>query len=94
MFEPAQLFVSLTTSVKIFFTNKFFPFLALLSVIVFLWGVVTAITAHTEGQYKEGKQFMMYGIIGFMIFTVLWGLFYFSLAPDIVPANPTILQKR
>ena len=88
------MFISLTTSVKNFFTNAFFPFLVLLSVIVFLWGVVTAITAHTEDQQGEGKRLMRYGLISFMIFTVLWGMFYFSLAPDIVPTNPALLQNQ
>ena len=88
-----QLFVSLTTNVKIFFTNAFFPFLTLLSVILFLWGVVTAITSQANDQYEEGKRLMTYGLIGFLIFTVLWGLFYFSLIPEIAPTNPAILQR-
>ena len=93
-FLPAQLFISLTTSVKTFFTNTLFPFLALLSVIFFLWGIITAITAQADDQYNEGKRFILYGLIGFMIFTVLWGLFYFSLAPEIVPTDPALLQKN
>ena len=94
MSYPAQIFTSLTTSAKVFFTNILFPFLALLSVIVFLWGVVTAITANASDQYSEGKKIMLYGIIGFFTFTVLWGLFYFSLIPEIVPTDPAILQKQ
>lgn len=91
---PAQLFVSFTASVTGFFASTLFPFLALLSVIVFLWGVATSITTKTDDQRTEGKRFMAYGLIGFMIFTVLWGLFYFSLAPEIVPTNPALLQKK
>lgn len=91
---PAQLFVSLTTSVKGFFTNIFFPFLVLLSTILFLWGVVTAITAQATDQYNEGKKLITFGIIGVLVFTVLWGLFYFSLIPEIVPTDPAILQDQ
>lgn len=90
----AQLFTSFTSSVKNFFTSTLFPFLALLSVILFLWGVVTAVTTQSDDQRTEGKRFMAYGLIGFMIFTILWGLFYFSIAPEIVPTNPAMLQKK
>ena len=93
-FLPAQLFVSFTTGIKSFFTDTLFPFLALLSVILFLWGVVTSVTAQADDQHTEGKRFMAYGLIGFVIFVTLWGLFYFSIAPEIVPTNPAILQKN
>ena len=89
-----QLFTSLTTSIKGFFTNRMFPFLALLSVIVFLWGVVTAIAAEENDQYNEGKKLMIYGLVGFIIFAALWGLFYFSVTPKIVPTNPALLQDQ
>ncbi|OGZ47321.1 MAG: hypothetical protein A3J54_03450 [Candidatus Ryanbacteria bacterium RIFCSPHIGHO2_02_FULL_45_13b] len=91
---PAQLFTSFTSGIKNFFTDTLFPFLALLSVILFLWGVVTAVTTQADDQRDEGKRLMTYGLIGFAIFTILWGLFYFSLAPEIVPTNPALLQKK
>lgn len=84
---PAQLFISFTAGVKNFFTYGLFPFFAILSLIFFLWGVGTAIVAHASDQYEEGKRLMKYGFLGVIIFGILWGLFYFSLAPDIVPAN-------
>ncbi len=90
----SQLFTSVIYGVKGFFTNTLFPFFALLSVILFLWGVVTAITAQTDDQQMESKRFMILGIIGFIIFVVLWGLFYFSLAPEIVPIDLPLLQKN
>lgn len=90
----AQLFTSFTSGLKNFFAETLFPFLALVSVIFFLWGVVTAITTGSDDQRNEGKRLMTYGLIGFVIFVALWGLFYFSIAPEIVPTNPALLQKK
>ena len=92
--QSTQLFTTLTTGIKGFLANRFFPFLALLSVIVFLWGVVTAITASESDQSTEGKKLMIYGLVGFIMFTILWGLFYFSISPEIVPTNPALLQNQ
>ena len=93
-YATAQLAGILPTNVESFFINSFFPFLALLSGIFFLWGVVTAITAFEDDQYEEGKRLMTYGLVGIIIFSILWGIFYFSLAPSYVPTDPALLNNR
>jgi hypothetical protein len=93
-YSTAQLVLILSTDVKGFFINNFFPFLALLSSIVFLWGVVMAMTTKHTNELDNGKKIMIYGIVGVMLFTILWGIFFFALVPDFVPSNPSILQNK
>lgn len=52
------------------------PVLIAISFIVFLWGVFNYFVygADDETKRKEGKQFVLWGIIGFVIIFSVWGL--------------------
>ena len=49
------------------------PFLIGLGVVVFIYGVITLM--FSEGDKKEeGKQYMLWGIIGIFVMVSVWGL--------------------
>ena len=52
------------------------PFLFAIAFIVFIWGVFQYFIAGgaNEEQRDKGKQFVMWGIIGFVVMVSLWGL--------------------
>lgn len=51
------------------------PLLIALSVIVFIWGVLKYISgADDETKRTEGRNFMIYGIIGLFVMVSVWGL--------------------
>lgn len=63
-------------SIVFFINNVLVPLLTAIAFIVFLWGVFNYFIwgADNEEKRKEGKTFVMYGIIGFVIIFSLWGL--------------------
>ncbi|MDO8623872.1 MAG: pilin [bacterium] len=61
----------------VFFINVVLvPLLMAVAFVVFLWGVFNYFiwNADSEDKRKEGKYFVMYGIVGFVIIISLWGL--------------------
>ena len=52
------------------------PFLFAIAFIVFIWGVFQYFIAGgaNEEQRDKGKQFVMWGLIGFVVMVSLWGL--------------------
>jgi len=61
----------------VFFVNYVLvPLLMAVAFIVFLYGVFKYFIwgADNEDSRKEGKSFVMYGVIGFVIIISLWGL--------------------
>jgi Type IV secretion system pilin len=50
------------------------PFLILLGVVYFVWGVVQYVIGDDEEAKKKGKDRMIYGIIGLVVIVSLWGL--------------------
>ena len=51
------------------------PLLFGLALIGFLWGVaMTILQADNEEKRKEGKQIMIWGIIGLFVMTAIWGI--------------------
>jgi len=75
------------------------PVLLALPVIVFLWGIVKFIYAASSGdeeKVRQGKTFVIYGLIGLAIMIALWGfvdliikLFFPAGVPTTLPM-PTI----
>lgn len=54
------------------------PILIGFAIIVFLWGVLRFIfNAGSDEKRKEGKMFMIYGIIGIVVMVSVWGLVSF-----------------
>lgn len=59
------------------FINSFLiPFIWAIAFIVFIWGVFTYFIAGgaSEEQRDKGKQLVMWGIIGFVVMSCVWGL--------------------
>lgn len=51
------------------------PILISLALVAFMWGVLKYILpAGDEGKMKEGRQMMIYGIIGIAVMVSVWGL--------------------
>lgn len=56
--------------------NSLIPFLVLLGVLYFVWGVINYVIADEEEAKKKGRDRMVYGIIGLVVIVSLWGLVY------------------
>lgn len=51
------------------------PLLFGIALIGFLWGVgITILQADNEEKRKEGRQIMVWGIIGLFVMTAIWGI--------------------
>jgi hypothetical protein len=59
-----------------FVNTALVPLLVALAFIVFLWGVADSYILHPgdEEKRKSGHQFVLWGIIGFVVIFSLWGL--------------------
>ena len=75
------------------------PILMAIAFIVFLWGVYKYFIqgAANEEDRKTGRQFVLWGVIGFVIITSIWGLVNIvkstvipSTAGSTRPAYPTL----
>lgn len=55
--------------------NAVLPVFLALASIIFIWGVVTYITAAgDEEKRKKGQQRIMYGLIGLFVLVAFWGI--------------------
>lgn len=79
--------------------NLIIPFLLGLAGLVFIWGVFQFITsAGDEEKRKSGRDFIIYGLVGFVIMVGFWGLVnilinVFGLGaapPTTLPTLPTL----
>lgn len=76
----------------------FVPAVIAIAFITFLWGVYTyfILGADSETDREKGKQFILWGIIGFAVIISFWGLVYMAsitlgLSPGGAPLqSPTI----
>lgn len=80
---PTQLNHSLTAATISGIINKisggilkpFITILMILSTIVFIWGIIKFIAAAGNPNKKEeGKQIIMWGLIGLFVIAGMWGL--------------------
>jgi len=56
-------------------SGSMIPFLIALAVVAFMWGVVIlVINTDNEEKKKQGKQFMVWGIIALFVIISVWGL--------------------
>ncbi len=62
--------------IKFFINDILVPLLTAVAFIVFLWGVYNYFIkgGDSDKNHEEGKQFVLYGVIGFVIIFSLWGL--------------------
>lgn len=54
--------------------NYIIPLLITLGVIYFIWGVISYVLSKSEEAKKEGRDRMIYGIIGLFVIISIWGL--------------------
>ena len=56
--------------------NILVPVLFAIAFIVFIWGAFTTfiVGANEEGVKEEGKNLMLWGLIGFFVMVSVWGL--------------------
>ncbi len=55
--------------------NLIIPILMILATVVFLWGVITYITAGgDEEKAKAGRGYIIWGLIGLFAMVAVWGL--------------------
>lgn len=50
------------------------PLLITLAVVVFIWGIISYVLAKEEEAKKEGRNKIIYGLIGLVVIVGLWGL--------------------
>lgn len=50
------------------------PLLVGVAVVVFIYGVLTTILSEGGEKKEEGKQYMLWGIIGIFVMVSVWGL--------------------
>lgn len=94
-----QVWVSYYKDLIIWFVNSVLvPVLIAIAFITFLWGVYKYFI-YEDNEREEGKKFVLYGIIGFVIIVSVWGLVNMvkntlipSSAGDVRPAYPTLLR--
>lgn len=54
--------------------NTIVPILITLAVVYFIWGVVGYVLGSSEDAKKEGRDRMIWGLIGLMVIVSIWGL--------------------
>jgi hypothetical protein len=70
----AQTFASIADSIKETLL-LLVPILFILATIVFIWGIILYITSGgNEERRKEGRNFIIYGLIGLFVMVAVWGL--------------------
>ncbi|MBI5045840.1 MAG: hypothetical protein HZC14_02460 [Candidatus Niyogibacteria bacterium] len=76
--------------------NSAIPVLLTLATVVFLWGVIQFIyNADNEKKRKDGRAFIIYGLIGLFVIVSMWGLVgvllsTFSITDTTIPSGPAI----
>lgn len=54
--------------------NTIIPFLIVLAVLYFIWGVISYVVGGDEEAKKKGREKIIYGIIGLAVIVGVWGL--------------------
>lgn len=74
-FAANRTFLELVTNVVMAGVLKpIVPLLVSLTIIVFIIGIIKFIRAADEKNREEGKQFMLWGVIGIFVMVSVWGL--------------------
>ena len=70
----AKTLVDLISDIK-GIINTIIPLLISIAVLTLIWGIVKFITsAGNEDKRKEGRDLIIYGIIGLFVMVSIWGL--------------------
>ncbi|MBI5816857.1 MAG: hypothetical protein HZB09_00310 [Candidatus Yonathbacteria bacterium] len=97
LFPVVTIAQTLSTELVLFvkIINALMPFTVGLAVLFFMFGVFQFIRASgNEDEITEGRNRMIYGIIGIFVMVSVWGLVNlldntFGLTSDIIPCLPT-----
>ncbi|MBI2023397.1 hypothetical protein HYT01_02415 [Candidatus Giovannonibacteria bacterium] len=55
--------------------NQVIPILMILATVIFLWGIITYITAGgDEEKIKSGRRFIVFGLVGLFLMVSVWGI--------------------
>ena len=74
MFAMAAGLTDLITTVQNII-NSLIPLFMIIATVVFLWGIIQYITAAgDEDKVKEGRSYIIYGLIGLFVMVSVWGL--------------------
>ena len=76
LFSPLSFAADLNTvKTKVLKFLSVFPgLLFALALAYFLYGLTGYVTAHDEKKQKEGRDAIIYGLIGLFVMTSVWGL--------------------
>lgn len=73
-----------------FILNSAIPVLITLGVLYFIWGVVQYVLGSSDEAKSEGKDRMIWGLIGLAVVISIWGLVYFLRSTFAVPQTNEI----
>lgn len=64
------------TNIVTFINGTLIPLIFALAFLVFLWGMFKTfiLGGADEGKQAEGKQLMLYAVVGFVVMLSLWGI--------------------
>lgn len=54
--------------------NSIIPLLIALAVVYFIWGVVQYVLGKSDDAKSEGRQRMIWGIVGLLVIVTMWGI--------------------
>lgn len=75
LFGDDEDFTDAGTTVLTFINSYLVPFIFALALIFFLWGVLKAfVIKGDEDSRSEGKQYMVWAIVGLVVMVSLWGI--------------------
>lgn len=97
LFPGITIAQTIGTELRIFvkIVNALMPFIVGLAVLFFMWGVFQFVRASgNEDEVTEGRNRMIYGIIGIFVMVSVWGLVNvlsntFGLDSSYIPCLPT-----
>ncbi len=86
--EAQAMFSGFTTIIN----TVLVPLVFALAFLMFLWGMFKTfiLGGSDEGKQTEGKQLMMYAIIGFVVMVALWGIVNLLLGEFGISAGETV----
>ena len=71
----AQTIYGIVLSIKDLLNLFVIPVLFGIATVIFLWGVIVYITSGgDEEKRKEGRNYIIYGLIGLFVMIALWGI--------------------
>jgi len=70
------------------------PFLIGLAVVMFIYGVLILIFSEGGEKSKEGKQYMLWGIVGIFVMVSVWGLVNILISTFQLSTTPQTIEMK